>query len=162
MVRTTYTLLALLVMGAWTSSQAVAQISADAQLSSSNTVQITTLNSYGVRASLLYGQMEMGSLDFTHSGTIRHREPNDPWLAMDKLQHVAFSFFITTGSQYGLVNKLEIRERRALPVSAGISLLAGMSKELYDRHSRPNGFFSKRDLAADGVGIILAAGLILL
>ena len=89
-------------------------------------------------------------------------KPDDPWLAMDKLQHVAFSFFITTGSQYGLVNKLEVRERRALPVSVGISVIAGISKEMYDRRSAPSGTFSKRDLVADGIGIALAAGLILI
>ena len=66
-----------------------------------------------------------------------------------------------TAFDYGLVNKLTMGERDALPLSAGFSLLMGVSKEVYDRRSE-RGVFSRRDLIADGVGIALAAGLILL
>ena len=139
--------------------------------SSTNTSQIATLNSNSLRAALLFGPEEMGRFSSRDqrnpSGSslpltaFRHDQPEDPWFAMDKLQHVAFSFFITTGTQYGLVNKLTMGERDALPLSAGFSLLMGVSKEVYDRRSE-RGVFSRRDLIADGVGIALAAGLILL
>lgn len=81
---------------------------------------------------------------------------------MDKLQHAAFSFFITTGTQYGLVNKLSLSEKHALPLSVGTSALAGISKEVVDMKRASNPYFSYRDLVADGAGIILAIGLILI
>ena len=88
--------------------------------------------------------------------------PDDPWFAMDKFQHAAFSFFITTGTQYGLVNKLSLSEGHALPLSIGTSAVAGVSKEVYDMKRSSNPYFSYRDLIADGAGILLAVGLILI
>ncbi|MEM6646313.1 MAG: DUF2279 domain-containing protein [Bacteroidota bacterium] len=84
---------------------------------------------------------------------------SDPWLGRDKMQHLAFSFLLTVGSQYVLVNKSGRTERGALPLSASGTAAVGLAKELYDRH-KPRGFFSARDLAADGLGILLAVGLI--
>lgn len=96
------------------------------------------------------------------SDTLLNRQPvDDPWLAQDKAQHVVFSFLITLGAQYTLVNKLGARERTALPLSAATSLSFGVAKELYDARS-PRGVASRRDLVADAVGILLATGLILL
>ena len=88
--------------------------------------------------------------------------PTDPWLGRDKAQHAAFSFLWTLSSQYTLVNKLDVSERRALPISAGSAMLLGLSKELYDAGNAPRNNFSYRDLAADAFGIALAIGLILL
>lgn len=88
--------------------------------------------------------------------------PDDPWLAFDKAQHLAFSFLWTLGGQYALVNKAEWREGDALPVSAGVSAAVGLAKEYYDWRAGPRRYFSRRDLAADAAGIILAAGFILL
>lgn len=86
----------------------------------------------------------------------------DPWLAFDKVQHLAFSFLWTLGSQYALVNKAGMSERAALPVSAGASAAVGFAKEYYDWRIGPHRYFSRRDLAADAVGILLAAGFVLL
>ncbi|NND70977.1 MAG: hypothetical protein HKN43_05305 [Rhodothermales bacterium] len=136
--------------------------SAQSFKASSNPSQNATRNSQSLRSALLYEHVEMGS--FYLDAQARQESlttRDDPWLAMDKFQHVVFSFFITTGSQYGLVNKIDLRERNALPFSVGISAAAGLSKEMYDRRST-SGTFSRRDLVADGLGIILAAGLILI
>jgi len=84
---------------------------------------------------------------------------SDPWLGRDKMQHLAFSFLLTVGSQYVLVNKSGRTEMQALPLSVSGTAAVGLAKELYDRH-KPRGFFSTRDLVADGVGILLAVGLI--
>lgn len=85
---------------------------------------------------------------------------SDPWLAFDKVQHVAFGFLATVGSQYTFVNKAHYSEARALPLSMGMSALLGISKELYDWRWSRSRFFSTRDLVADAVGIALAAGFI--
>ena len=88
--------------------------------------------------------------------------PTDRWLGFDKAQHAAFSFLWTLSSQYTLVNKFDVSERRALPFSVGSGVLLGLSKELYDGSNAPRNAFSYRDLAADAFGITLALGLILL
>lgn len=84
---------------------------------------------------------------------------SDPWLGRDKMQHLAFSFLLTLGSQYVLVNKGARSEMQALPLSVSGTAAVGLAKELYDRH-KPRGRFSTRDLIADGLGILLAVGLI--
>lgn len=94
-------------------------------------------------------------------GTLEGRR-DDPWLAFDKAQHLAFSFLWTLGSQYALVNKASLSEGSALPVSVGVSATVGLAKEYYDWRIGPRRFFSRRDLAADAVGILLATGFILL
>ncbi len=88
-------------------------------------------------------------------------EAEDRWIAYDKLQHLSFSFLATLSSQYVLTEKLHWDHRSGpLIVSSGISSAVGISKELYDK--RHGGSFSLRDLAADGLGILLASGLVLL
>lgn len=86
----------------------------------------------------------------------------DPWLGFDKAQHLSFSFLWTLGTQYVAVNKGHLSESRALPLSIGTSAAVGLSKELYDLHTGPTNVFSYRDLVANGVGILLATGVILL
>lgn len=84
--------------------------------------------------------------------------PADPWLAMDKAQHLVISFALTLSGQYTLVNKLELTEGNALPLSATATALVGLAKEWYDHRSY--GYFSTRDLAADALGIAVAVLLI--
>jgi uncharacterized protein YfiM (DUF2279 family) len=86
----------------------------------------------------------------------------DRWRGFDKVQHTSFSFLSTLGSQYTLVNKAGLAERKALPLSLAFSAGIGLGKELYDWKQGRHHSFSKRDLAADGLGLLLAAGLILL
>jgi uncharacterized protein YfiM (DUF2279 family) len=90
-----------------------------------------------------------------------HRQVEDPWFGFDKVQHFTFSFLWTLGTQYVVVNKGKLSEARALPISISTSAAVGFSKELYDLQSGPQGFFSYRDLVANGLGILLATGLIL-
>lgn len=85
----------------------------------------------------------------------------DPWLGFDKVQHLTFSFLLTVGGQYTLVNKGAWAETRALPLSAAAAAAVGVAKEVYDAR-QPRSFFSRRDLVADALGIALAAGFILL
>ncbi|ARA91917.1 hypothetical protein AWN76_001185 [Rhodothermaceae bacterium RA] len=125
-----------------------------------------------VRALLLYGGGEFSSFPPSHMNTLRRAPltpsvrqaapPRDRWLARDKALHVTFSALWTLSLQYALVNKANWSDRRALPVSAGVSGTIGLSKEWYDWRYSPTRYFSARDLVADAVGIALAAGFILL
>lgn len=126
-------------------------------------LEMPTLNSHGIRQAILCCASQMGSLAFQDSmHGAGFLPPRDPWFSMDKFQHAAFSFFIATGTQYAMVNKLDFSEREALPISIGTSLLTGVSKEVYDKKVRSTAYFSYKDLVADGAGILLAVGLILL
>lgn len=85
----------------------------------------------------------------------------DAWWAADKAKHAGVSFLLTLSNQY-VLEKKGLSEDAALPLSIVISAAAGLGKELYDRRTGPAYRFSARDLAADGVGIALAVGVILL
>ena len=91
----------------------------------------------------------------------RGSQNTDPWLGFDKVQHATFGFLFTLGGQYVLVNKAELSEGDALPLSIGFAVSAGLAKEVWDRR-RGTGVFSVRDLVADGVGILLATTIILI
>tara|TARA_Y100001970_G_C14213253_1_gene848146 strand:+ start:2094 stop:2477 length:384 start_codon:yes stop_codon:yes gene_type:complete len=83
---------------------------------------------------------------------------NDKWIAIDKLQHFSYSCFLSFGTQYILVNKLDHREGKALPFSSLLSLSAGILKEINDK--RGGSYFSYKDMVANGIGI-LTAGIII-
>ena len=95
------------------------------------------------------------------SDQINNYKMQDKWFAIDKVQHFSYSCLISLGIQYVLVNKMEMDETSALLVSLGISFTAGITKEIQDSKSK-NGFFSRKDLVANGLGIILSAIIILL
>ena len=86
-------------------------------------------------------------------------QPKDKWIAIDKVQHFSYSCLVALGIQYILVNKMEMDETYAMPVSLGLSFMLGITKEIQDRESK-NGFFSRRDLVANGLGILLSAIII--
>ena len=90
---------------------------------------------------------------------INKKNAQDKWFAIDKVQHFSYSCLIALGSQYVLVNKGGMEEDSALPLSAGFSLFTGILKEILDSKS-PKGFFSRRDLIADSLGIVLAVAII--
>lgn len=126
-----------------------------------------------LRAFALYGPREFSTFPVVPAGPRAagetaprgaplDRQPEDPWLGVDKAKHVAFSFLWTLGTQYVAVNKGRFSEAQALPISAGTSAAVGLSKEYYDLRMGPTQFFSYKDLVADGVGILLAVGVILL
>ena len=85
----------------------------------------------------------------------------DKWLAIDKVQHFMYSTFVSLGTQYVLVNKLVLDEKSALPISTILSFSAGLLKEINDKKGK-NGFFSKKDMVANGFGIMFANIVILL
>ncbi len=86
-------------------------------------------------------------------------QPKDKWIAIDKVQHFSYSCLVALGIQYVLVNKMEMDETYAMPVSLGLSFVAGVSKEIQDSKSK-NGFFSRKDLVANGLGILFASLII--
>ena len=90
--------------------------------------------------------------------TSKHKK--DPWIGIDKVQHFLYSIFISFGSQYILVNKLNMIEKNAVILSSSLSFLAGYSKEVLDKKSNQN-FFSKKDMVANSLGILCATLIIL-
>ena len=83
----------------------------------------------------------------------------DKWFAIDKLQHFSYSCLISLGCQYMLVNKKDISESDALPISTALSFSAGLSKELNDRRGK-NGFFSLKDMIVNCAGLFVAIAII--
>lgn len=79
------------------------------------------------------------------------RPPEDPWLGRDKAAHLALSLSLV-GFSYHLVRMEGDRDRgTAGAASLGLTLAAGLAKELVDRR-RPGGRFSYRDLLFDLAG----------
>ncbi len=97
--------------------------------------------------------------DGTETDSAKQEIRYDPWLGFDKVQHFTVSCLWTLSTQYLLETKLDYSSSQALPLSLGSALLAGIGKEVYDR-SKEKGFFSRRDLVADMLGIALGVFLI--
>ena len=95
----------------------------------------------------------------TPSLAIEKDQPQDKWFAIDKVQHFSYSCLVSLGTQYVLVNKMGKDETSALPVSLGISFTAGIAKEIQDSKSK-NGFFSRKDVVANSMGIIFSVIII--
>lgn len=110
--------------------------------------------------SSLFGLMSFFLL-LTPTLAIEKDQPEDKWLAIDKVQHFSYSCLVSLGTQYVLVNKMGKDETSALPVSLGISFTAGITKEIQDSKSK-NGFFSRKDVVANSMGIIFSVIIILL
>ena len=85
----------------------------------------------------------------------------DEWFAIDKVQHFMYSAFVSLGTQYVLVNKIQMAENAALPLSSLLSFSAGLLKEINDNRFK-NGFFSKKDMVANSFGILFAGTIIYL
>ncbi len=83
----------------------------------------------------------------------------DEWFAIDKVQHFMYSAFVSLGTQYVLVNKTQMDEQSALPLSSLLSFSAGLLKEVND-NSIKNGLFSKKDMVANSLGILFAGMMI--
>ena len=110
--------------------------------------------------SSLFGLMSFFLL-LTPTLAIEKDQPEDKWLAIDKVQHFSYSCLVSLGTQYVLVNKMGKDETSALPVSLGIIFTAGITKEIQDSKSK-NGFFSRKDVVANSMGIIFSVIIILL
>ena len=83
----------------------------------------------------------------------------DEWFAIDKVQHFMYSAFVSLGTQYVLVNKIQINENSALPLSSMLSFSAGLLKEVHDNSFR-NNFFSRKDMVANSFGILFAGMIV--
>ena len=83
----------------------------------------------------------------------------DEWIAIDKVQHFMYSAFVSLGTQYVLVNKIQMDEKGALPLSSLLSFSAGLLKEV-DDNSFKNSFFSRKDMVANSFGILFAGMMI--
>ncbi|XP_075509912.1 uncharacterized protein LOC142546209 [Primulina tabacum] len=83
----------------------------------------------------------------------------DDWLAVDKLYHVLFCFFISIiSSLIAAQSRCAFVRRRSIWVGSVVSSFAGAAKEFADEL----GFFhssgaSDKDVVADFLGILLAA-----
>ena len=108
--------------------------------------------------SSLFGLM-LFFLLLTPTLAIEKDQPQDKWFAIDKVQHFSYSCLVSLGTQYVLVNKMGRDETSALPVSLGISFTAGITKEIQDSKSK-NGFFSRKDVVANSMGIIFSVIII--
>ncbi|HKJ93347.1 MAG TPA: hypothetical protein VJ957_09265 [Longimicrobiales bacterium] len=80
----------------------------------------------------------------------------DPWLGEDKARHLFMSFALTTMA-FGAGRAGGLDVTIAMPVAAGITLGAGIGKEIHDRRS--GRIFSTRDLVFDLLGIGLGLTL---
>lgn len=92
----------------------------------------------------------------------RDRTFSDRWLARDKALHVTYSFLWTLSSQYVLVEKTSLSHDAAIPYALASGFAVGVAKETYDRYWGPTGRFSWRDMVANGIGLGLAAGVMVL
>ena len=87
-------------------------------------------------------------------------QKKDEWMSFDKLQHFSFSFLLCLSSQYILENKINFSHKKSLQISISQTFAIGLGKEIYDSKKKDN-FFSKKDFAANTLGIILASLLII-
>jgi len=83
--------------------------------------------------------------------------PPDAWLGPDKALHAGGSFLFTLSAQYALTDKAGLSDAEALPLSAAVALALGIAKEVRDSRRAVGPHFSLRDLAADALGVALAA-----
>ena len=111
-----------------------------------------------LRAQIIYGSEER----FLSESDESTRPPGRGPVSFDKVQHVTFGFLFTVGAQYALVDKADLSNKSALPLSIAGAALVGIGKEYYDWRYRPKREFSRTDLLADSIGILLAAGFILI
>jgi uncharacterized protein YfiM (DUF2279 family) len=91
---------------------------------------------------------------FESFGKEEKKENYDRWFSPDKGYHVIGSIISTTLigqiSLRGFDNSLE----KSKTFGAGATFTLGIAKEIYDS-KRPKNYFSWKDLAANGVGVII-------
>ena len=87
------------------------------------------------------------------------KKTDDRWFSADKGYHVVGSLISTT-----LIGQISLRgfdnsKEKSKAIGASTTFTLGLFKEIHDSQ-KPNNYFSWKDLAANGVGIIV--GIILL
>ena len=83
----------------------------------------------------------------------------DSWLSPDKGYHIVGSMIGTTLAGKLSLGAFETTKQNSQIIGAGVSLTLGVLKEVHDS-GKPDNLFSWKDLAADGVGILI--GILLL
>jgi uncharacterized protein YfiM (DUF2279 family) len=83
----------------------------------------------------------------------------DRWFTPDKGYHVIGSMISTTFIGQVSIRGFDNSVTKSKAIGAGTTFVLGISKEIYDS-SRPNNYFSWKDLTANGVGILI--GIIIL
>ena len=96
---------------------------------------------------------------FQSFATGKNNQVRDSWISPDKGYHIVGSIISTT-----LVGQLSLRafettRQNSQIIGAGASFTLGVLKEVRDS-AKPNNKFSWKDLAANGVGIVI--GILLL
>lgn len=81
-------------------------------------------------------------------------------ISFDKVQHAAVSCLLTLSCQYIMVNKSGFSEQKALSYSVSSSALVGLAKE-FDDYKTKERSFDWSDLIANGVGLAIAAFIII-
>lgn len=85
---------------------------------------------------------------------------HDEWLAEDKAFHLASSAFLTAGGFYFFHQEQDVERNKNLRAAAGVALVLGIAKEVYDKRHPDKHVASWKDLAADAAGI--AASVLIL
>ena len=83
----------------------------------------------------------------------------DNWFSEDKARHVAGSMIATTFSAQIAMRRFNLSHKEAIQYGIGITFSFGLAKEVFD-HTRPNNFFSWKDLIANVVGITIGVMLL--
>ncbi|MCL4705936.1 VanZ family protein [bacterium] len=89
----------------------------------------------------------------------RVQRASDSWFGKDKADHLTLSAALTAAQYYALHREANMSSRRSLQTAVASTALIGVAKEIYDATARKR-FASKKDLAADVLGIALAVILI--
>lgn len=108
---------------------------------------------------LFFSNALAGQENLSELSIIKNDVSKDSWIGIDKIQHIMYSKFISLGVQYILVNKMDLSENDALPISIASSFFAGFSKEVIDGKSKKN-IFSNKDMVANSLGLLISIFII--
>ena len=108
---------------------------------------------------LFFSNALAGQENLSELSIIKNDVSKDSWIGIDKIQHIMYSKFISLGVQYILVNKMDLSENVALPISITSSFFAGFSKEVIDGKSKKN-IFSNKDMVANSLGLLISIFII--
>ena len=85
-----------------------------------------------------------------------NRSPHpDGWFGIDKIKHFFVSAFINSVS-YSAMQAAGVNHRPAMAGAIGITMAAGVARELHDMRV-PGNLFSLRDLTWDAIGTAVGA-----
>ncbi len=87
------------------------------------------------------------------SNNLNVAEFDDRWVGEDKLEHAFVSAFLLGATYFLSHYEFGISKDNANKLGIGISISAGISKELYDQKTK--GRMSLKDVCADLAGVII-------